>query len=522
MMIKGRRTETRLGATIAGYVWMAALALVLAPSCGGGGDGVCSLDDSGSCAAGQVCREGKDGALGCFCSPDANTGCEGGKLCLVGANGDPACFCAPDTEAGCATGTVCEEVPGDYPACFPPVTLGGQVFDLATKTPIAGARIVGRDVNFAALTRVSVSDADGRYTLEVPTPRTKEGELLDLSVVLRADAQDYITFPTAPRVALPIDVTKATGSPPHLESSATDIGMVGLESTAGLGTVSGKVLAKVPVGTLVVAGGAVDAGGGVTGIADVDGSYTVFNVPAGDVSVRGYKVGLQLAPATAKVAAGATVLGVDLADKGEATAVVSGSIQIVNPGMGSDTSIILAVDETFEPNAARGEAPPGLRIAPVSGAFTLTGVPDGHYVVLAAFENDFLTRDPDTSIGGTSIVHITVAGQNLSIAESFKVTGSLDVVSPDNEEVVSGTPKFVWSDDSGEKSYEVRVFDAFGNMVWEKTDVPGVSGSKTVEVDYGGPALTSGSLYQFRAVSIKNGGSALAMTEDLRGVFLYK
>jgi hypothetical protein len=47
-----------------------------------------------------------------------------------------------------------------------------------------------------------------------------------------------------------------------------------------------------------------------------------------------------------------------------------------------------------------------------------------------------------------------------------------------------------------------------------------VSGSKTVEVVYEGPALEPGLLYQFRATSIKGGGSPLSRTEDLRGVFV--
>jgi hypothetical protein len=474
------------------------------------------------CAADQVCVQGKDGKLGCFCSVSANTGCMGGKVCLAGADGDPACFCNKDTEAGCDNGTVCEDVPGATPACFPPVTVGGKVFDLGTGTPIAGAHVVGRDANFAALTGVAVTDAMGQYTITVPAARKADGSILPLSIFLRSDAKGYVTFPTAPRVALPVDVTKATGMPPHLENAATDIGMVPLQSTTGLGTITGHVLAKVPVGTLVVAGGVTMTGGGVTGLADLDGSYTVFNVPAGMVTVRGYKAGLQLAPATTTVTADMIKTGVDLADKGAATATVSGNIQIVNPGNGHITSVILAVDETFDPNAARGEAPPGLRVTNISGAFSIPNVPDGNYVVLAAFENDFLTRDPDTSIGGTSLVHVTVAGQSLPIAQSFKVTGSLDVVSPDAEAVAMGTPQFVWSDDSGEDHYEVRVFDAYGTKIWEDLMVPGVSGSSTVSVDYAGPALTSGSLYQFRAVSIKKGGSAIAMTEDLRGVFLYK
>lgn len=520
-MIKRRAIRPASRALFA-LLALAAAALVIMASCGGDGDGPCSVEGNTGCAAGQVCREGASGAVGCFCSLAGNTGCAGGGVCMADPAGEPACYCDTATEGGCGVGKVCEEVPGGYPACFAPVTIGGKVTDLATGEPIAGARIVGRDASFAALTGVAVSGADGRYSLPVPVARNADGSPLELQVFLRADASAYQTFPTAPRVSLPLEVSKATGTPLRLESSATSIGMVALPSGAGLGTVSGKVLAKVPVGTLVVAGGVASAGGGATGIADTDGSYTVFNVPAGDVTVSGYKVGLQLGQAPAKVAAGKISAGVDLADLGKATATVSGSIQIVNGGMGSDTSVILAVDETFDPDAARGEAPPGLRVAGVSGAFSIAGVPDGNYVVLAAFENDFLTRDPDTSIGGTSLVHITVAGQDLSISEGFKVTGSLEVVSPDGEAVVSGAPELVWQDDSGEEHYEVRVFDAYGNLVWEDTAVPGQSGNKNVSVDYAGPPLQSGSLYQFRAVAIKNGGSAIAMTEDLRGVFLYE
>jgi hypothetical protein len=518
-MYSGRRSSWK---AVAVLLLVVGVGLGAASSCGGD-DGACSLDDNEGCETGQVCVAGNDGAAVCAdCSTKNNEGCGNGQVCLLDPKGAPACYCGLDTEAGCKNGTVCEEVEGGYPTCFPPVTMGGKVFDLATDKAIAGARVVARDANFAAVTGVAVTDAAGNYTLTVPAARNADGTIRDLEVFLRADASRYLTFPTAPRVALPIQVANATGDPPHLASSATDIGLIELENTEGLGTVSGKVLADVPVGTLVVAGGAQEAGGGATGIADTDGSYTVFNVPAGSVAVRGYKLGLQLAEATAKVTADKETTGVNLASKGTAKAVVSGSINLVNPGDGSITSVILAVDETFVPQAARGEAPPGLRIAPVSNSFRLAGVPDGNYVVLAAFENDFLVRDPDTAIGGTNIVRIQVSGADVSMSESFKVTGSLDVVSPDAEEVVSGTPRFVWSDDSGEDHYEVRVFDAFGNKVWEDLAVPKVTGSSTVEVDYGGPALERGLLYQFRAVSIKNGGTPISITEDLRGVFLYK
>jgi hypothetical protein len=498
------------------------LGLSLAP--GGCKDpGSCDFDKADSCENGQACQLGVDGEPGCFCSSEENLGCEDGLDCYAVDGADPSCLCSVDAQTGCGEVEACELIPGAGAGCFPPVTVSGMVFDLQTNAPVVGALVVARDANNASISGVAVTDASGAYTLEVPTPRTAEGELLPNPITLRADAAGYLTFPSAPRTPVPVDTGMASGDPLDLSSSATDVGLIPIANPDGLGTITGKVLADRPRGTLVVAGGSAGGmGGGVTGIADYDGTYTVFNVPVGSVAVSGYKLGLQLEPNSASVAAGATASGVDLADLGEATAIVDGKVEIVNPGDGEDTSVILVVDETFNPTFASGEAPPGLRIWPVSGDFTLEGVPDGNYVVLAAFENDFLVRDPDTSIGGTSIVRITVAGADMTIDESFKITGSLNVLSPDAEQVVSGTPTFVWSDDSGEDHYEVVVYDAFGNLVWEKLDVPGVSGGAEVSVPYEGPALQSGLLYQFRATSIKQGGTPLARTEDLRGVFVYQ
>ena len=513
-----------------GITWVVVAVMGLAAGCGGDDDDgggttvpkACSVDAQTGCGAGLECMLGADGKPACFCSAQGQTGCEDGLECQPVADGGAGCFCSVDQQSGCDAGLACQPVIGSNSECLPPVIVAGQVFDLDTKAAIEGARVVARDVNNAAVSGVAISDAAGRYELSVPTPHNEDGTLAAYEVLLRADANDYITFPSWPRVALPIDVATATGDPPLLETASTDIGLLALDDTTGLGSISGTVVADAPRGTLIVAGGPVQGGAGVTGIADHDGTYTVFNVPVGSVTVRGYKAGLQLDSETAKVEDGLLTENVDLNAIGEATAVVSGKVSMVNPGEGSATSIILAVDETFNNNIASGEAPPGLRVGNVTGAWSIADVPDGNYVVLAAFENDFLVRDPDTSIGGTDLVRVTVSGANIEIAEGFKVTGSLDVVSPDGEEEVSETPSFVWADDSGEDHYEVVVFDAFGHLVWEKTDVPGVSGDKEVTVAYGGPALEPGLLYQFRATSIKNSGSALARTEDLRGVFLYR
>lgn len=434
-----------------------------------------------------------------------------------GDGGGGSAPCSPEQGTGCAAGEVCEEVEGAQPACFAPVIVEGRVFDIESEAGVSGARVVARDENQAALSPVARTDANGAYRLQVPAKRDTAGNPVSRSFTLRADAAGYQGFPKPPRVALPLDLKDASGQGEKtLKTPTTDVGLIALDDTAGLGTVSGTVEAELPGGALVVAGGA-------TGVADRDGSFMVFNVPAGSLQVSGFKQGLNLVPATAAVTAGQETAGVVLAKAGDATASVSGDVQIVNASGGASTSVILVLEETFEPTLVRGEAPPGLRAGNVTGSFSISGVPDGKYVVLAAFENDGLVRDPDTSIGGTEIQHITVAGQSVAVAGGFKVTGALAVVSPgaDGVESVSATPTFRWEDDSSEDEYRVQVFDALGNQVWETSGDFDPGGNAPAEVVYGGPALASGMIYQFRATSIK-AGTPISSTEDLRGVFLFQ
>ncbi len=422
--------------------------------------------------------------------------------------------CELDSEIGCVSGQVCEEVEGGEPACFDPVFVDGRVFDLVTTAGIANARVVARDENQAGISPIATTDANGAYRLTVPSKRDANGTPVARAFTLRADASGYQSFPTAPRVALPLDLKDASGG--ILKTPTTDVGLVVLPDTSGLGTVSGTVETEVPGGTLVVVGGS-------TGVADRDGTFVVFNVPAGSQTAAGYKQGINLSTAPATVTAGQETIGVVLSETGPANATVSGSVQIVNASGSSSTSVILVLEDTFDPTLARGETPPGLRAGNVSGAFSIAGVPDGRYAVLAAFENDGLVRDPDTSIGGTDIVHITVAGGNVTAGEGFKVTGALAVVSPGANDIepVSGTPTFVWEDDSSEDEYHVTVYDALGTLVWETTGNFDPGGSSPAEVSYGGPALTPGMIYQFRATSIKD-GTPISSTEDLKGVFVFQ
>lgn len=430
----------------------------------------------------------------------------------------------------CAEGLVCNVVIDTDPQCVAPLTIRGVVLEATDDAPIPGALVQAVDVNGAAVGSSAATDDAGVFTLTVPAVRNADGVPIEGSYTLRAQAASYQAFPTAIRPALPLDASTATLEEDGwvVENALTTVKLLPLPGdTSSLGSISGTITAEKRAGLLVVA----EAGGtGFTGFSDADGIYTIFNVPAGSYTVSAYAAGVQINPANATVAAAEDRTGVDLLESDDPLSTVSGNVQIVNAPGGSMTSVVLAVESTFVEEAARGTVPPGLRVGAVLGEFVIENVPDGRYVVLAAFENDGLVRDPDQTIGGTRIVRIEVpdpvAGRTIDLAEGFKVTGALAVVSPGSdgpEEVFTPTPVFEWEDDSSEDGYELRVFDAFGNQIWSE-EIGAVSGLATVTHTYDGPALEPGMFYQFRATSFREklgDRTAISSTEDLKGVFQY-
>lgn len=429
--------------------------------------------------------------------------------------------CDYAAQTGCKDEQVCERVAGETETtgCFAPVVVEGRV--VRSDDPaqgIEGARVVGRDENGASVSLSSATTAaDGSYSLRVPATRDADGAPTLPDLLLRADAAGFATFPSGLRVAIPVDASAVSknGEGYRVVNDSTTIALDAL-GAGDFGSISGRVLADGAAGTLVVAGAA-------SGIADADGSYVVFNVPAGTVDVRGYAAGLSLEPAEASVEADERTEGVDLAVSDAALGTINGDVSFVNASS-QTTSVVLVVESTFNAALARGEVPPGLRAYPVTGKYSFEQVPAGDYIVLAAFENDELVRDPDESIGGTELQHVTVAGSTVDVA-GFKITGALDVVGPGatGPELVSGDLAFEWADDSSEDGYELTVLDTFGVEVWKDTEVPRVTGSASVTHAYGGDPLAPG-YYQFRAVSWReektDARTYISATEDLKGVFI--
>jgi hypothetical protein len=527
---------------------------VLAVACGASPEaaGDACDTDGDPCPSGMTCASGgEDGETICQIEPGGSCNaqaeddfCLGDGVCIE-FDGKAECGIPEGGECDgtvdephCAGNLECAElVTGGY-ACHAPVVASGRVFDAQTDAGIEAAHVMALDDQKTALTDIAVSGPDGKYDLRVPVARNEDGSPVDATFTLRAEAQDYQPFPSGLRTSLPIQTSQAqrrddaeAGNGWIIELPLTDISLIALPSDQkGLASISGTVLAEEKsAGVLVVAESGESAG--ISTISDKKGAYTIFNVPAGSYEVNGYAADLALQYVATDVG-GEAVTGIDLAVRNEdgGTGSISGSVNIVNAPGGSVTSVVLVVASTFDDTFVRGEVPRGLRTPlsgppDVSGAFEITGVPPGDYVVLAAFENDLLVRDPDPNIAGTQIVTVAMPApaMPMSLDDSFKITEALAVISPgaDEPEAVSGTPTFRWADDSSEEFYTVVVYDAFGNLTWE-TEVEGASGDD-VEVEYGGDALESGMYYQWRATSWKQAGNAepgpISTTEDLRGVF---
>jgi hypothetical protein len=316
-----------------------------------------------------------------------------------------------------------------------------------------------------------------------------------------------------------------------LQNALTDIALIALPAEKqGQGSIAGSIVIDSgdtsPGGVLVVVEG--DTDDPLFSFSDKSGKYTVFNVPEGSWEVHGYKAFLQLDPVGVTLTTGEDITSIDLISNSDPYGTITGSLNIVNAPGGVATSVVLVPESTFNETFVKGEVPPGLRApAPpespsITSNFTIEGVPDGQYVVLAAFENDLLVRDPDPSIAGTQILHIQVpdSSYDIDIASSFKVTEALVIVSPgaSEPELTTENPSFVWKDDSSETKYSIVVYNAFGDEVWRDDNLPRVTGSENVTVEYGGDLLQPGMYYQFRVTSWRDSGP-ISQTEDLLGVF---
>ena len=406
------------------------------------------------------------------------------------------------------------------------IKIKGNVYSLVDKSAIKGAIVCAVNKADGTVSDMAVTGDNGSYTVEVTAEREGGNKPINEAWGLNASADKFMSVPSFIRPSIAVTIADFIPEDNNYTYSdaLTDIGLAAINGTGELFTVSGR-LGGEDAGAMVVLEGC-SAPPCPYGYTAKQGDFTIFNVPQKTYSAAAYKKDVSYE--TLSIDISSDTQNVVLKKKlGNVTGTVSGSVNIVNPGQGDATSIVLVPESLFHETLKKGILVPGLR-APesgdpnIKGAYTITGVPEGSYVVLAAFENDYLVRDPDPNIAGTQIVHVTMpdAGSYDKSIDAFKVTGSLDIVFPgagDAPDALSNLSEVVFVDDSSEDQYMLVLYNMYGDTIWEKT-IPGQSGGANVTVPYDGPALENGVYYQWNVTSFHNGGP-ISTSEDLKGIF---
>jgi hypothetical protein len=464
------------------------------------------------------------------------------------SSGSGGCAANPSS---CQAGQVCEAVTGGGSVCTAPVQLSGKVFDVANPTPgISGARVVALDASQAPVAPASATDGTGHYAITVPATRNPDGSPTG-SLTLRADAAGYLTFPSGLRPAIPVSLSGATlSSGMYQVTTATDIGLVAL-AAGSYAALHGTVAAAPSKGGILVVAAPAAGGTGVSGFADQNGAYYVYNLPvaAGGTAwtVRPYAQGANYTTGTALPVT--LVNGddkvVDFTVASTPTYTLGGTVQFTGqnlPPAPQKTSVILAVKSTFDQSLHRGEAPPGLRDGNVvSGinTFTIPGVPDGDYVVLAAFENDGMVQDTgqgstgqyEAVISGGTLTQVLLNGTVVSNSQiAFKITGAISLAAPftgtyDSAPWPAGsnTPTFDWLAYPSTDHYDIQVIDYLGNVACAKTGILTTDPTSFTwnATDCASATAQAGTWYQFlvRAYQLGVGTPLASRSEDLKGVF---
>jgi hypothetical protein len=460
------------------------------------------------------------------------SGCGGGS--------EASNTCDPAAQTGCGSGQVCEAVQGGTPACFTPVLVRGTVSDLSSAALLNGARVVALDSSRAPLSAVALTansgTTAGAYELRLArATRDSTGKPIQGSLSIRADKQGYQTFPGGLRTALPLDLAGAqlVGESWVLTGSLTALKLTPLAG-GGAASIHGNVAAPASgAGTLVVAE-PVSGGAGFTGLPDDHGSYAIFNLAPGTrYVVTAYTKGATYAPVTTEALVAGDNAVAPLSPGTTTGTTLAGGL-IFNNGASSDIQVSLVVQSTYVANLDRGETPPGLTVQGSGNGYTFSGVPDGKYVVLAAFGLDGDVRDVSGG-GNTAAPQVTVLGGLVQgTPPNFKIIPSVDLLTIDGSTVstapatVTGaTPTFTWrkgSVDSSALTYRVLVFDSFGSPMWSHDQAAATTNSTT----YAGSPLVAGMTYQLRILAIKEAlpvpasFTQLSQTEDVAGVFTYQ
>ena len=463
------------------------------------------------------------------CDPE-EAQCSEGELCIYSwkYNGffcQPACD--PESEGPCENDFTCESVKNEtLYGCFPPLSVSGRIFDFVAEDQdaIEGAHVVGKVIGKSDSPPMVISDNNGKYTFILKMTRKADGTpFTNDAVNIFVSADGYESYPGLIRPSLPVTFEKVSCSVQgcFVMSAFTDIGLFPLDTNVAVYRIEGSLSDGYSAGLVVAECNDPPC---PFSYPDENGDFTIFNVPAGDYTVKVYSKGKNYSTEEVTVI-DENITGLDLEFLDTPLSTLNGQVNIVAAGGGKLTSIVMSPVSTFITSWEKGVLVPGLRapdqgIDPnISGAYTISGIPDGEYYILAAFENDFLVRDPDPNIAGTQLVKVKFpgVGDNYDVTiGNFKITSAVEIVFPGatEPELVSSNPTFIWKMYPSAQKYDITVYNSQGIVQWEKEVAS--TGDTGYSVEYDGPPLSG--YYQWVVMASKASGP-ISMSEDLLGIF---
>ena len=358
------------------------------------------------------------------------------------------------------------------------------------------------------------------------------------SYQLKVSAQGFSPSP-APRVPpLPVKILD------NYQTTSITIMLNPLDSILSLGAITGTVsdnTASGVAGALIVADTLTES---YTTISAADGSYILHNVPAGTVSLTAFTGGFNFPTLPGvTVVTDETTIDQNIEAISIAGGSVTGNVNFVAGGGAAQVDVSLLHPETRE-------VIPGVRVytnTADSHSYAMTGIPDGHFEIIASLENDGIVIDPDESVTqGVPTVDVN-AGVATPLVIDFKATGAVELDTPATPTnnivpVLSTTPSFTWHQASSYSNVDEYVFEVVnesGDTIWggfdTGTGLPNTTPIAkadpiTIDYDFDGTASTPlevGHYYQLRIYASKNdvnapnglGFKLVSSTETLDGVF---
>jgi hypothetical protein len=396
-------------------------------------------------------------------------------------------------------------------------SLKGTVTDNSNSQALSNVKIIVYDANTNAPSGNAVlTGSDGTYQVQL-NPGT---------YYLNLSKQGYNGIPAAgiAPVSVTIEVGKEVINNFQMQASSITNG----------GLISGKVTAggnAVP-GVLVIANNGTNGYSSVTG---TDGTYSIYNVPAGTYQLQGFLSNYNSVAQSVTVTANTESSGKDITMTSGATGSVTGTVTFLATNNGE-------VDVTLT-DVLTKQTIPGLVTKTVGGAYTISKVPNGTYIVRASYANDSYVVDPDWILKNGEPT-VTISGNALS--QNFSVTGAVKLVSPTNDstttkpvEVTSSTPTFTWTAYSSTSDYVIEVSDINGNVIWggftkgntitKNIVIPKNQLSIVFNSDSkASSTLKSKNIYRWRIYASKDDNSSstgwklISVSEEQRGLFIIK